>query len=77
MKLFVYSINETLHEGPSDVVVLPTESGEISILPKHIPLLTSLKKGTISWKTAGQKKELGVEKGFAFINGEAVVALVS
>ena len=48
MKLTVLNLKETLFEGEVQSITLPAEQGELTILPNHVPIITSLKKGTIS-----------------------------
>ena len=75
MKLFVYTISQTLFEGETDSVVLPAESGEIGILPHHVPLATALRKGTLSFSHGDEKKTLDIEGGFAYTDGSHLIVL--
>ncbi len=78
MKVFIHSLDKTLFEGEASVAILPAESGEVSILNKHIPLVTSLKKGTIRIKGAeAQIKNISILSGFAEINPERITVLVN
>lgn len=57
-------------------VVLPTQEGEIGILPGHIPLLTLLAAGELQvTKEKGELEFLAVDKGFAEIQGDQVTVL--
>lgn len=76
MKLFIYTLDKTLYEGDAEVATLPSENGEISILPNHAPVVTPLKKGTVKVKTAGGEKDFPIESGFAQINQEQTILLV-
>lgn len=49
-------------------VTMPTESGEITILPGHIPLVTVLSKGDIVAKINGEDSPLVAVGGFAKID---------
>ena len=75
MHLHIYSLQNTVYEGESDSVTLPTDSGEISVLNHHIPLVTTLKKGTISARTNGTPTELPIGGGMAYTDGEKLVVL--
>lgn len=55
-----------------DSVTLPTTSGEIGILPGHIPLITEIKEGELGVIRMGQIDLLAVDKGFAEIFGDTV-----
>ncbi|OHA17443.1 MAG: hypothetical protein A3H57_04905 [Candidatus Taylorbacteria bacterium RIFCSPLOWO2_02_FULL_43_11] len=76
MRLYIYKLDKTLYEGDADVVSLPAEDGEIAVLPHHAPIVTSLKKGTISVKNDSDKKVFSIESGFAEINQEQTILLV-
>ena len=47
MRLRVHTIEKTLFDGEIKSLTLPTESGEITILPDHLPLVTLTKPGLI------------------------------
>lgn len=57
-------------------VTLPTQSGEITILPDHIPLVSILKPGVLEIKTADQETEImSVSGGFIEVLRDKVVIL--
>lgn len=57
-------------------VTLPTQSGEITILPDHIPLVSILKPGVLKIKTADQETEImSVSGGFIEVLRDKVVIL--
>jgi len=58
-----------------DTVVIPTTSGEIGILPGHIPLLTQVAAGALRVTKDGISQLLAVSGGFAQIAGDTVSVL--
>jgi F-type H+-transporting ATPase subunit epsilon len=58
-----------------DTVVIPTEQGEIGILPGHIPLLTKVEAGELRVLKGGQESRLAIGIGFAQIEGDTVSIL--
>jgi F-type H+-transporting ATPase subunit epsilon len=58
-----------------DSVALPTEMGEIGILPGHIPLLASLEAGEVIAESEGKQEFLAVDAGFAQVFGDKVSIL--
>ncbi|MCX6945979.1 MAG: ATP synthase F1 subunit epsilon [Verrucomicrobiota bacterium] len=58
-----------------DTVVLPTSSGEVGILPGHIPLLTQIANGELRVTKNGQTLWLAVSGGFAEVEGDKVRVL--
>lgn len=47
MNLKIVSPTEIVFEGDVDFVVLPGSIGQLGILPKHAPLLSTLKEGRV------------------------------
>ena len=56
MHLGIYSLEKVLFRGEASLVNCPTESGEITILDHHRPLISLLKKGIVK-VIDDQKKE--------------------
>lgn len=53
----VVSAEEQIFSGEAEFVVLPGEAGELGIYPRHTPLITRIKPGTVRIKVAGQVAE--------------------
>jgi F-type H+-transporting ATPase subunit epsilon len=49
----VVSAEEEIYSGEAEFVVLPGESGELGIYPRHIPLITRIKPGAVRIVPAG------------------------
>jgi F-type H+-transporting ATPase subunit epsilon len=58
-----------------ETVVLPTTTGEVGILPGHLPLLTELEPGELRVTRNGQISLLAVGRGFAEVTGDKVSVL--
>lgn len=56
-------------------VTLHTESGEITVLPGHIPVFTKLKPGQLTIRTGDKIEYLAVNGGFADISGTSIKIL--
>ncbi len=57
-------------------VTVPTEDGEITVLPEHIPLMSILKPGVIEMKLAdGELEVVSVSGGFIEIMRDKIVIL--
>ena len=50
----VVSAEAQIFSGEAEFVVLPGESGELGIYPRHTPLITRIKPGAVRIKVAGQ-----------------------
>ena len=53
----VVSAEEQIFSGDAEFVVLPGEAGELGIYPRHTPLITRIKPGTVRIKVADQADE--------------------
>ena len=53
----VVSAEESIFSGEAEFVVLPGEEGELGIYPRHTPLITRLKPGSVRIKLPGQAEE--------------------
>ena len=53
----VVSAEESIFSGEAEFVVLPGEMGELGIYPRHTPLITRIKPGSVRIKVAGQAEE--------------------
>ena len=58
-----------------DAVVIPTTSGEVGILPGHIPLLTQVEAGELRVTKSGKDEHLIIGDGFAEIENDRVSIL--
>lgn len=54
----VVSAEGSIFSGLAEFVALPGESGELGILPGHVPLITRIKPGTVRIKLPHDKEEL-------------------
>ncbi|GBG02291.1 ATP synthase epsilon chain [Azospira sp. I13] len=54
----VVSAEESIFSGEAEYVVLPGEAGELGIYPRHTPLLTRIKPGTVRIKVPDAEFEM-------------------
>ena len=60
----VVSAEQAIYSGEAEFVVLPGEAGELGIYPRHTPLITRIRPGTVEITPAG-----GGEKQLIFVAG--------
>jgi F-type H+-transporting ATPase subunit epsilon len=58
-----------------DTVVLPTSTGEIGILPGHVPLLTELSAGELRVTRGTAVESIACGSGFAEVDGDKISVL--
>jgi len=54
----VVSAEESLFSGLATMIVVPGEMGELGIYPRHTPLMTRIKPGSVRIKRPDQQEEL-------------------
>lgn len=53
----IVSAEKSLYSGTAEVVIAPGQRGELGIYPRHTPLLTTLKPGSVRIKVPNQVEE--------------------
>ncbi|MBE0614971.1 MAG: F0F1 ATP synthase subunit epsilon [Burkholderiales bacterium] len=73
----VVSAEEAIYSGEADFVVLPGEEGELGIYPRHTPLITRIKPGTVRIKPAsgGEEELIFVAGGILEVQPNLVTVL--
>jgi len=75
--LTIASVGETRFDGAALSATLPTSAGEVTVLPHHEPLVSTLKPGTITVrKTLGEPEQIKVESGVLEVSNNRVVVLL-
>ncbi len=64
-----------VYQDEVDQVTLPTKMGEITVLPNHLPLVSSLNPGEILIKKGEAEVPLAVSGGFMELNNNQMVIL--
>lgn len=74
--LIVASVGESRFDGAALSATIPTDAGEITVLPHHEPLVATLRKGTITVKSSLDTKKISIDGGVLEVaNNRAVVLL--
>jgi F-type H+-transporting ATPase subunit epsilon len=71
----IVSQDRIVFTGDVDIVVLPGAGGEMGILPKHAPVLTTLKYGVVKIRKAGKEELFAVAGGVAEVQPDIVTVL--
>ncbi|NWG34318.1 MAG: F0F1 ATP synthase subunit epsilon [Chloroflexi bacterium] len=71
----IVSQDRTVFEGNVDIVILPGSAGEMGILPKHAPVLTTLKYGVVKVRRGGKEELFTVAGGVAEVQPDIVTIL--
>ena len=61
MNLEIISPEKIIYSGKAEAVTLPGLSGSFTILNRHAPIISALKKGVVSYRITGKEKENEIE----------------
>ena len=77
LKLKIVSPEKSLYEGEAESVSLSTPQGQITVLPNHIPLVSSLAAGEIKIAENGQVRHLVVTGGVIEIKKDNQIVVLA
>ena len=78
LRLSLVSPESTIYEGEVQKVVLPGTLGSFEILPRHAPIVSSLKAGTIVYVTPDREQhEQPIKGGFIEMSNDLVSVCMS
>ena len=76
IRVDVVSAEESIFSGDARFVALPGEAGELGIYPRHTPLITRIRPGSVRIETAGGGEEfVFVAGGILEVQPECVTVL--
>jgi F-type H+-transporting ATPase subunit epsilon len=75
LHVVVVTAQQTVFEGEAEMVIAPGSEGQLGILPRHAPLLTTLDLGEMRIRRGGVDEALFVAGGFLEVNDNVVTVL--
>lgn len=76
LHLEIITPDQVVFDGDIESVTLPTGNGEITVLPKHIPLVTTVLPGSLIARQKNGEHLFAVSRGTIEIDGAGVRVLV-
>jgi F-type H+-transporting ATPase subunit epsilon len=78
MKVTVARVGETLYEGEAYSLTVPGLAGVMTILGHHMPLVSTLKKGTVLVRETkdAEPKEFTIEGGIVEVSSDTATVLL-
>lgn len=71
----IVSQNRMVFQGDVDIVIVPGEAGVMGILPRHTPLLTTLKYGILTLRTGDKEEVFTIAGGVAEVQPDIITIL--
>ena len=75
MKLRIITPERSVFEEEIEQITLPTQAGEITVLPHHVPLVSILRPGEILVKQNGAEIPLAVSGGMLQVRPDEIIIL--
>jgi len=75
MLLEIVTTDHEVFKGEVDMVTVPGGDGDMGILPRHAPVLSTLKPGVLRVKVGADQQEFAIGGGFIDILGDHVIIL--
>ncbi len=78
MIVHIAHVNNVLYNGSAESLTVPGTEGEMTILPHHEPLVSTLKAGVIRVRTEDNEETFTIAKGLIEVsNNQATVLLTT
>lgn len=77
LNLKIITPQKIVLEKDIDSITLPSDEGEITILPRHTNLFSLLKEGVIKFKINDEEDYLAIGGGYVETDGKSINVLVS
>lgn len=71
----IVTAQQTVFDGEAEMVIAPGSEGQLGILPRHAPLLTTLALGELRIRENGVDEGIFVAGGFLEVNDNVVTIL--
>lgn len=71
----IVTAQHTVFDGEAEMVIAPGSEGQLGILPRHAPLLTTLKLGELRVREQGTDEGIFIGGGFLEVNNNLVTIL--
>lgn len=77
LQLTIATPSSMVYSDLVDQITLTTTSGEITILPKHVPLISQLKTGHVMIKKEGKETYFAIDGGLLEVRHDHSVVVLS
>jgi F-type H+-transporting ATPase subunit epsilon len=76
LNLKIITLEGIIFSDEVSEIILPTDVGQITVLPGHIPLISKLKEGTVVLKTGSKEKHIHISSGVIEVRPESIVYIL-
>lgn len=76
MKLQIISPERIIFSGEVELITLPGTFGSFSIKSHHAPIISSLERGKIIYRTNGNDVAFDINSGFVEMNNNSITVCI-
>ncbi len=76
MHVTIATVGEVYFDGKALSLSAPGKDGDVTIMPHHIPLVTTLREGTLWVRIEGDEKSFPVKSGVLEVHKEGAIVLL-
>jgi F-type H+-transporting ATPase subunit epsilon len=76
MHVVIARVNENLYDGEASSMTLPGAEGEMTVLPEHEPLVTTLKAGVITVRNKEGEQTFAIEDGVLEVRHDGATVIL-
>ena len=76
MQVTIAKAHDNLFAGEAVSITVPTEGGEVTILPKHEAFVSTIKAGNVVVRATGGEQTFAVESGVLEVSSDQVTVLL-
>ncbi len=76
MHLIIAKVDEVYFDGEADSITVTGAAGEMTILPEHMPLITTLKPCNVIVRFAEGTKEIPIEGGILEVRRDGATVVL-
>lgn len=77
MRFQIVTPEKVVFSDNIDQISMMTEEGEITVLPHHIPLVSTLKPGELRYKKSGEEFAVAVSGGFGVVRDDGSIVVLA
>ncbi len=76
MQLTIISPEKTIFKGEIESINVPGKKGRFTVLKNHAPIISTLTKGDIFYKTAEKEDSITIDSGLIEVNNNNVTICI-
>lgn len=76
MHVTVAKVDEVYFDGEADSLSVTGASGQMTVLPEHMPLITTLKPCTLIVRVGNEEKKFEIEGGILEVRRDAATVIL-